>query len=471
MAIHKYFVGLAFFCLFAFTSNAQIVGVGEHHTVNTVPNMPIYVYFADVAIGELRASTPTLGQVADFVWEEFDESTLTYTHIKTDNAELSSTISGMGSGGYRVTRNDGLNPQDTLYAWIILDHLEIGNIVHANTCDALALIVHHSAQLMYSYYDLSKTPEERIYFSSNPKITWTTVPENVYDGLEIEASWKTSSIRSLTLSTTEIRNPAPLATATYTATITNDFGNTSGTFSTPQIPAIAVYAAMKAEEQKADDTWVETKTLTGSALYKLRFDHSESKNADTYRWIGYDNYENVQTRDGILWAYSTNSPTDKAYVTYRYLGEELDGYIPGKYRDSLIVINSVTGCRDSADLQYILGDGNPFVIVEPSKFDSQAMPNVFTPNGDGINDVFKFVTGNEPVSMKTMNLRIFDRAGKELYKYEGRVSDWQGWNGKIKGTGADCPVGVYYYDISGTGWDNKSYSGKPYRGFVHLFKE
>ncbi len=29
----------------------------------------------------------------------------------------------------------------------------------------------------------------------------------------------------------------------------------------------------------------------------------------------------------------------------------------------------------------------------------------------------------------------------------------------------------YYYDISGTGWDNVPYTGKPYRGFVHLFKE
>ncbi|MDR0659976.1 MAG: gliding motility-associated C-terminal domain-containing protein [Prevotellaceae bacterium] len=476
MAAYKYFVGLVFFCLSAFTANAQILANGSDHTDNTILGMPIYVYFTDIdpVSDRLQASSIVMGQLTDFIWEKFDGATLTYTHLKTDNAVLSSILNNLSPGGYRLIREDAISPRDTAYAWVLLDRLEITGIIEGNTCEALALVTYHSARIMYTYYDLTVVPEEQIYFSSKPKISWTTVPADIYDGLGLDDSWKNPQTTiSQILETTRIADPPPLVAATYTAVITNDFGNSSAPFSTSEIPAVAVYPIMKAEEQKNDGAWVETTELKGSALYKLRFDHSESKNANTYTWIGYNSYDNIQTRDAALWTYSTSNPTEKAYVKYTYMGEELDGYIPGRYRDSLIVSNTNTGCRAGVDLKSILGDDSslPFIIVEPSKFDPLSLPNVFTPNGDGINDMFKFVAGNEPVSMKTMNLRIFDRAGKELYKYVGRVVDWKGWNGKIKGTRSDCPVGVYYYEISGTGWDDKSYSGKPYRGFVHLFKD
>lgn len=439
------------------------------------PRTPLFIHKAS-AVGEASATleAQSRSRTADFIWEKFDEVSKTYTTIHADIGVSSSAISNMGDGGYRVLRgNDGAYDADTLYGWVIMDYLKIDSIEVLSSCDALVLEVYHSAKVTYSYYDLSKTLEERIYFFSNPKISWTTNPENVHDGLSVDSSWKSAAIHSTVLSTTKISNPAPLAAATYTAAITNDFGNASAAVSTPEIPAIAVYAAMRAEEQRAGGTWAETAALKGSALYKLRFDHSESRNAATYTWVGYDSYDNIQTRDRILWTYTTNDATDKAYVRYSYMGEELDGYIPGRYRNSLIVQNSTTGCSDSIDLKFILGEDNPnpFIVVEPSSFSPESLPNVFTPNGDGINDVFKFIAGSEPVSMRWMNLRIFDRAGKELYKYSGRIDGWEGWNGKLSGTGADCPVGVYYYEISGTGWDNEPYSGKPYRGFVHLFKE
>ena len=436
------------------------------------PKTPLFVHQA-ATIGEASAKLQleSYSGSADFLWAKFNQADGTYADIQTDIGADASEIVDLGSGGYRVIRsNDGANPTDTLYGWVVMDYLKITSITPINECDVLSLLVNHEVQILYYYYDLSDTPEQRFIMNLNPRIILRASPDDIYDGLEgMPGGWKNTSIRSIIMTNIRFEKP-PLVTAKYTAYIENDF-NKSEEVSTPEIPAIAVYAAMKAEEQKTDGTWVEATALKGSALYKLRFDHSKSKNADTYTWIAFDNEGYVQTRDQILWTYATNNATDMAYVKYGYMGEELDGYLPGSYRTSLITLNSVTGCKDSIDLQFILGKDNPYIIVEPSKFDSQSLPNVFTPNGDGINDVFKFVSGNEPVSMKTMNLRIFDRAGKELYKYIGRVSDWQGWNGKIKGTGADCNVGVYYYEISGTGWDNVSYSGKPFRGFVHLFKE
>ncbi len=463
---------LLFFAIPVQAQNAMVSPTAAKTDTRT-PKTPLFIHKAASA-GELSARLEAFSQStsADFTWGKFDEVTGLYATINTESGVSSSAITGQGEGGYRVIRdNDGTNLSDTLYGWVIMDYLKIDNIVPDNKCDALNLAVYHTVQILYYYYDLSETPAQRFILNTNPKVVLRSTPNDIYAGSpDMPDSWKNTSIRSQAMTTVQISNPAPLVSATYTAYIKDDFIESSEA-STAQIPAIAVYAVMKAEEQQADGNWVETKTLQGSALYKLRFDHSESKNANTYTWIGYDNYNTVQTRDRMLWTYTTNNAADKAYVRYNYLGEELDGYLPGQYRDSLIVLNSVTGCKDAIDLQFILGANNPFVVVEASKFDPMSLPNVFTPNGDGVNDVFKFVTGNEPVSMKTITLRIFDRAGKELYYYNGRVSDWQGWNGKIKGTGADCTVGVYYYEISGTGWDNESYSGKPYRGFVHLFKE
>ncbi|NOX85218.1 MAG: gliding motility-associated C-terminal domain-containing protein, partial [Chlorobi bacterium] len=56
------------------------------------------------------------------------------------------------------------------------------------------------------------------------------------------------------------------------------------------------------------------------------------------------------------------------------------------------------------------------------------MPNAFTPNGDGINDVFKPVT-SEP--LQGYHLTIFNRRGVVLFE----SSDYeQGWDGRFKGT-------------------------------------
>ncbi len=72
-----------------------------------------------------------------------------------------------------------------------------------------------------------------------------------------------------------------------------------------------------------------------------------------------------------------------------------------------------------------------------------AIPNIFTPNGDGVNDVF-FIR-NLPGET---NVLITNRWGKEVYKAGAYQNDW---------TGGDTSDGIYYYRISAsdqvfTGW-------------------
>ncbi len=78
---------------------------------------------------------------------------------------------------------------------------------------------------------------------------------------------------------------------------------------------------------------------------------------------------------------------------------------------------------------------------EPTEEFSYTLPNVFTPNGDGYNDVFEpKVTGLDLiVGAKTV---IFNRWGNILFDTGDPLIQW---DGKSKQTKMDCPSGTYFY--------------------------
>ena len=69
------------------------------------------------------------------------------------------------------------------------------------------------------------------------------------------------------------------------------------------------------------------------------------------------------------------------------------------------------------------------------------LPNVFTPNGDGFNDVFvpKRITPDLIVSVK---IHIFNRWGRTVYDTEDIYINWDGC---ASGTGQPCASGTYFY--------------------------
>jgi gliding motility-associated-like protein len=78
---------------------------------------------------------------------------------------------------------------------------------------------------------------------------------------------------------------------------------------------------------------------------------------------------------------------------------------------------------------------------EPVEEFSYELPNVFTPNGDGFNDVFEpIVTGiSLVISTKTV---VFNRWGNVLWDSDDPLIQW---DGKNKNTKMDCPPGTYFY--------------------------
>ncbi|HRW76821.1 MAG TPA: gliding motility-associated C-terminal domain-containing protein, partial [Saprospiraceae bacterium] len=94
------------------------------------------------------------------------------------------------------------------------------------------------------------------------------------------------------------------------------------------------------------------------------------------------------------------------------------------------------GCSDTDALEVILKTrGNIFI------------PNSFTPNNDGINDVFS-VYGNDQV-LQVRNLAIFDRWGNALYsRSDLPINDPSaGWDGTFRDEVMDPGVYVYVVEV------------------------
>ena len=83
--------------------------------------------------------------------------------------------------------------------------------------------------------------------------------------------------------------------------------------------------------------------------------------------------------------------------------------------------------------------------------------NAFSPNGDGINDVW-VLTGLEDYLQATV--QIFDRYGRKVFSSNGMPKPWDG-----KLNGHVLPVGTYYYII-----DTKTDFVKPFTGSVTILK-
>ena len=87
------------------------------------------------------------------------------------------------------------------------------------------------------------------------------------------------------------------------------------------------------------------------------------------------------------------------------------------------------------------------------------LPSVFSPNGDGINDLFT-IGGNE---VSTVDVHIYDRTGRMMLTGKGKQVIW---DGTISG-GQIAETGTYFYDIFATSISGVTYKQK---GTINLFK-
>jgi gliding motility-associated-like protein len=109
-------------------------------------------------------------------------------------------------------------------------------------------------------------------------------------------------------------------------------------------------------------------------------------------------------------------------------------YTPGVYTVTVSMVNDSAVCYGSTTLWVELLSHPPVYI-----------PDAFSPNGDGNNDVF-MIYGE---SIKTVDMRIFNRWGELVFETENQYNGWDGmYKGHIQ------PIGVYTYETTITFLDN-----------------
>lgn len=81
------------------------------------------------------------------------------------------------------------------------------------------------------------------------------------------------------------------------------------------------------------------------------------------------------------------------------------------------------------------------VYVEVQDCGSLELPNVFTPNGDGVHDIWAPISKD----IEQLDVQIFNRWGKLVHQYSGPASSYSGWDG------GDSPDGTCFVVVKAKG--------------------
>src|SRR5690606_1262678 len=90
-----------------------------------------------------------------------------------------------------------------------------------------------------------------------------------------------------------------------------------------------------------------------------------------------------------------------------------------------VTVTDARGCRDSSEAVVDYDCCRPF------------LPDAFTPNGDGLNDIFRLRWKG---MVSKLQLFVYNRYGERVFvSYQTDL----GWDGNYRGK--PCDVGVYFY--------------------------
>ncbi len=151
---------------------------------------------------------------------------------------------------------------------------------------------------------------------------------------------------------------------------------------------------------------------------------------------------NTNAKQSLLWQFEKGLPlsskTSKPVVYF----------IDSGYKNIRLELSDSNGCKSYSISKIYIGSDEK---VYP--------PQAFSPNGDGVNDVFN-ISGH---GIKSSHIVIYNSWGNIMYESNDAVSF--GWDGKLDNE----PVmdGVYFYDISAVGDSNTAYK---YSGTVTIVR-
>lgn len=153
---------------------------------------------------------------------------------------------------------------------------------------------------------------------------------------------------------------------------------------------------------------------TNSHNVTIFYDSLFFKNGDTVTF----HQNSIDSSSLNLWTFGDAS-TSTDYEPYHIYQN------PGTFTICLSAANSF-GCHDTTCVE---------IIIQSSEI---IVPNIFSPNGDGLNDEL-FIYGID----NNYELKIFNRWGTVIYKEHPYLNSWNGYNQY----GKKLPEGQYYFTL------------------------
>ncbi|MEM6965352.1 MAG: gliding motility-associated C-terminal domain-containing protein [Bacteroidota bacterium] len=103
-----------------------------------------------------------------------------------------------------------------------------------------------------------------------------------------------------------------------------------------------------------------------------------------------------------------------------------------------VTVTNIYGCKTSAS-----------ITIQVDRARNIFIPNVFTPNNDGQNDVFMIFAGKMDQIKTVHTFQIYDRWGEQVYRQDDfmPMDPVYGWDGTLRGKTLNPQVFVYYADI------------------------
>jgi len=193
----------------------------------------------------------------------------------------------------------------------------------------------------------------------------------------------------------------------------------------PTISPTATYVTDEGEEENSN--------MSGNAPLVGRF-QANPQNVGEYS----ANYEWRFTIDGESTPYLTRYEENTEY-TFTKAGTH-----------NIVVYATFINGNDTITYTQEYWDeiGPMRVTISESKLE---MPNAFSPNGDGINDIYKAKDGYQ--SIIEFHAYIFNRWGQKLYEWDDPAG---GWDGKYNGK--DVKQGVYFVLVKAKGADGRTFN-------------
>lgn len=193
----------------------------------------------------------------------------------------------------------------------------------------------------------------------------------------------------------------------------------------PTISPTATYVTDEGEEENSN--------MSGNAPLVGRF-QANPQNVGEYS----ANYEWRFTIDGESTPYLTRYEENTEY-TFTKAGTH----------NIVVYATFINGNDTIAYTQEYWDEIGPMrVTISESKLE---MPNAFSPNGDGINDIYKAKDGYQ--SIIEFHAYIFNRWGQKLYEWDDPAG---GWDGKYNGK--DVKQGVYFVLVKAKGADGHTFN-------------